>query len=72
MLQGWTLGQNHTRCRVIHDGRRARGDSKVLARSCRNVRQRETDIRTVAGPVFPRDTGSITVQWPSVTGRSFN
>ena len=32
---------------VIHDVRRARSDSKVLARSCRNVGQRETDIRTM-------------------------
>jgi len=24
-----------------------------------------------SGPVVPRDTGGITVQWPSVTGRSF-
>jgi len=29
------------------DGRRAGGDSKVLARSCRNDEQRETDIRTM-------------------------
>jgi len=25
-----------------------------------------------SGLVIPRDTGGITVQWPSVTGRSFN
>jgi len=47
MLQGWTLGQNRTRYSVIHDERRARGNSKVLARSCWNVGQRETDIRTL-------------------------
>jgi len=27
---------------------------------------------SAAGPVVPRDTGGITVQWPSVTGRSLN
>jgi len=27
---------------------------------------------SVAGPVVPHDPGGITVQWPSVTGRSFN
>jgi len=47
MLQGWTLGQYHTRYSVIHDGRRAQGNSKVLARSCRNIGQRETDVRTM-------------------------
>jgi len=48
MLQGWTLGHNHN---VIHaeydDGRRARGDIKLLVSSCQNVGQRETDIRTM-------------------------
>jgi len=48
LLQGWTLGHNHN---VKHaeygDGRCARGDSKLLASSCRNVGQRETDVRTM-------------------------
>ena len=60
MLQGWTLGQNHS---VIHaialytmgDVHRA---TIVLARNCRNVGQRETDIRTACPDVLTASSPS--------------
>ena len=80
MLQGWTLGQNHS---VIHaialytmgDVHRA---TIVLARNCRNVGQRETDIRTACpdvltasspSPSFPHSPPDLPVHGPAVVPR---
>jgi len=61
--QRWAAGDRHQNY-ACPDALTASSPSPSFPRSPPDL--------SVAGPVVPRDTGRITVQWSSVTERSFN